>query len=139
MQFMNTGAVLRSLKPAWLCPVVLGLVAALQHTALAQEAAHFICVAAAGADTGYVHAIGAVPGGALIGAREGLFLARETAGKIGVGKVGAGPAGDADTGRVLADSKVVHAGRKLATAEGRLYAEADGKLFAHATTSCLIL
>ena len=45
----------------------------------------------------------------------------------------------AETGRVLADSRVVHAGRKLATAEGRLYAEADGKLFAHATTSCLIL
>ena len=45
----------------------------------------------------------------------------------------------ADTGRVLADSRVVHAGRKLATAEGRLYAEADEKLFAHATTSCLIL
>ena len=31
----------------------------------------------------------------------------------------------AETGRVLADSRVVHAGRKLATAEGRLYAEAD--------------
>ena len=45
----------------------------------------------------------------------------------------------ADSGRVLADSHVVHAGRKLATAEGRLYAEDDGKLFAHATTSCLIL
>jgi uncharacterized protein (TIGR00369 family) len=46
----------------------------------------------------------------------------------------------ADTGRVLADSRVVHVGRKLATAEGRLYAEADpSKLFAHATTSCLIL
>jgi acyl-coenzyme A thioesterase PaaI-like protein len=45
----------------------------------------------------------------------------------------------ADTGRVLADSRVVHVGRKLATAEGRLYAEADEKLFAHATTSCLIL
>jgi uncharacterized protein (TIGR00369 family) len=45
----------------------------------------------------------------------------------------------ADTGRVLADSQVVHVGRKLATAEGRLYAEADEKLFAHATTSCLIL
>ncbi|MDA0184636.1 PaaI family thioesterase [Solirubrobacter phytolaccae] len=44
------------------------------------------------------------------------------------------------TGRVLADAKVVHAGRKLATAEGRLYAEADPeRLFAHATTSCLIL
>jgi uncharacterized protein (TIGR00369 family) len=45
----------------------------------------------------------------------------------------------AETGRVLADARVVHAGRKLATAEGRLYAEADEKLFAHATTSCLIL
>ena len=45
----------------------------------------------------------------------------------------------ADSGRVLADSHVVHAGRKLATAEGRLYAEDGGKLFAHATTSCLIL
>ena len=42
----------------------------------------------------------------------------------------------ADSGRVLADSHVVHAGRKLATAEGRLYAEDGGKLFAHATTSC---
>ena len=31
----------------------------------------------------------------------------------------------AETGRVLADSRVVHAGRKLATSEGRLYAEAD--------------
>jgi uncharacterized protein (TIGR00369 family) len=45
----------------------------------------------------------------------------------------------ATTGRVLADSRVVHSGRRLATAEGRLYAEADGKLFATATTSCLIL
>lgn len=44
----------------------------------------------------------------------------------------------ADTGRVLAESRVVHSGRRLATAEGRLYAESDGKLFAHATTSCLI-
>ena len=46
----------------------------------------------------------------------------------------------AETGRVLADSRVVHAGRKLATSEGRLYAESDPeRLFAHATTSCLIL
>jgi uncharacterized protein (TIGR00369 family) len=43
------------------------------------------------------------------------------------------------TGRVLAESRVVHSGRKLATAEGRLFGEADGKLFAHASTSCLIL
>ena len=40
---------------------------------------------------------------------------------------------------MLAESKVVHRGRKLATAEGRLYAEDGGKLFAHGTTSCLIL
>jgi uncharacterized protein (TIGR00369 family) len=43
------------------------------------------------------------------------------------------------SGRILADSRVVHAGRRLATAEGRLYAEADGRLFAHASTSCIIL
>ena len=45
----------------------------------------------------------------------------------------------ASTGRVLADSRVVHVGRKLGTAEGRLYAEDGEKLFAHATTSCMIL
>ena len=45
----------------------------------------------------------------------------------------------ADTGCVLAESRVVHAGRRLATAEGKLYAESDGKLFAHGSTSCLIL
>jgi uncharacterized protein (TIGR00369 family) len=45
----------------------------------------------------------------------------------------------ADTGRVLADCHVVHAGRRLATAEGQLVAEDGGTLFAHATTSCLIL
>ena len=46
----------------------------------------------------------------------------------------------AQTGRVLADARVVHAGRKLATAEGRLYAEGDNdRLFAHGSTSCLIL
>lgn len=42
-------------------------------------------------------------------------------------------------GRVLADSHVVHVGRRLATAEGRLFAEDGGKLYAHGTTSCLIL
>jgi uncharacterized protein (TIGR00369 family) len=45
----------------------------------------------------------------------------------------------ADTGTVLAESRVVHVGRRLATAEGKLYAQADGTLFAHASTSCLIL
>ena len=45
----------------------------------------------------------------------------------------------AGMGRVLAESRVVHSGRRLATAEGRLYVERDGKLLAHATTSCMIL
>jgi uncharacterized protein (TIGR00369 family) len=44
-----------------------------------------------------------------------------------------------DTGRVLAEGRVVHAGRRLATAEGRLYAAADGALLAHATTGCQLL
>ena len=45
----------------------------------------------------------------------------------------------AGMGRVLAQSRVVHSGRKLATAEGKLYVEASGQLLAHATTSSLIL
>jgi uncharacterized protein (TIGR00369 family) len=43
-----------------------------------------------------------------------------------------------DTGRVLADGRVVHVGRRTATAEGRLFAESDGRLIAHATTGCVI-
>jgi uncharacterized protein (TIGR00369 family) len=42
-------------------------------------------------------------------------------------------------GPVLAESRVIHEGRRLATAEGRLYAQEGGKLFAHGSTSCLIL
>jgi uncharacterized protein (TIGR00369 family) len=45
----------------------------------------------------------------------------------------------ADTGRVAAEGTVVHAGRRLATAEAKLHAQASGKLLAHATTSCIIL
>jgi uncharacterized protein (TIGR00369 family) len=44
-----------------------------------------------------------------------------------------------DTGRVIADGTVVHAGRRLATAEGRLTVEATGKLIAHATTGCILI
>ncbi|HTU94213.1 MAG TPA: PaaI family thioesterase [Solirubrobacteraceae bacterium] len=44
-----------------------------------------------------------------------------------------------DTGRVIAEGTLVHAGRRLATAEGRLTAEATGKLIAHATTACLLI
>jgi acyl-coenzyme A thioesterase PaaI-like protein len=44
-----------------------------------------------------------------------------------------------DSGRVLAAGTVVHAGRRLATAEGRLTEEATGKLLAHATTGCTLI
>lgn len=38
---------------------------------------------------------------------------------------------------VRAEGKVVHAGRQVATAEGRIFG-ADGRLYAHATTTCLV-
>lgn len=41
------------------------------------------------------------------------------------------------TGPVRAEGKVIHAGRQLATAEGRIFGP-DGKLYAHGTTTCLI-
>jgi uncharacterized protein (TIGR00369 family) len=44
-----------------------------------------------------------------------------------------------DTGRVVAEGRVVHAGRRLATAEGRLLVQDTGKLIAHATTGCVLL
>lgn len=44
----------------------------------------------------------------------------------------------AETGPVRAEGKVVHAGSRTATAEGRLV-DAAGKLYAHATTTCMIL
>jgi uncharacterized protein (TIGR00369 family) len=44
-----------------------------------------------------------------------------------------------DTGRVVAEGTVVHAGRRLATAEGRLTVQATGKLIAHATTGCVLI
>jgi uncharacterized protein (TIGR00369 family) len=43
------------------------------------------------------------------------------------------------TGRVLAEGRVVHAGRRTATAEGRLFSESDETLLAHGTTGCAIL
>jgi uncharacterized protein (TIGR00369 family) len=39
--------------------------------------------------------------------------------------------------RVRAEGQVVHAGKQVATAEGRLVGH-DGKLYAHATTTCLL-
>lgn len=43
------------------------------------------------------------------------------------------------TGRVLAEGRVVHGGRRTATAEGRVFTEAEGTLIAHGTTGCAIL
>jgi uncharacterized protein (TIGR00369 family) len=45
----------------------------------------------------------------------------------------------ATTGRVLAEGRVVHRGRRTATAEGRLFVEADESLIAHGTSGCVIL
>ena|ERR1700694_188590 len=41
------------------------------------------------------------------------------------------------TGPVRAEGKVISAGKRVATAEGRLL-DANGKLYAHGTTTCLI-
>ncbi len=43
------------------------------------------------------------------------------------------------TGRVLAEGRVVHRGRRTATAEGRLFVGSDETLLAHGTTGCVIL
>jgi uncharacterized protein (TIGR00369 family) len=44
----------------------------------------------------------------------------------------------AKTGTLRAIGKLVHAGSRIATAEGRLE-DAAGKLYAHATTTCIVL
>jgi uncharacterized protein (TIGR00369 family) len=43
------------------------------------------------------------------------------------------------SGRVLAEGRVVHAGGRTATAEGRLFTESEEKLIAHGSTGCAIL
>ena len=43
------------------------------------------------------------------------------------------------TGRVFAEGRTIHAGRRTATAEGRLFTESGEALIAHATTGCAIL
>lgn len=43
----------------------------------------------------------------------------------------------ADTGPVRAEGRILNAGRRAATAEGRL-TDARGRLLAHATTTCLV-
>jgi uncharacterized protein (TIGR00369 family) len=42
------------------------------------------------------------------------------------------------TGRLRAIGKLVHVGKRIATAEGRLE-DSAGKLYAHATTTCMVL
>jgi uncharacterized protein (TIGR00369 family) len=44
----------------------------------------------------------------------------------------------AETGRVVAEGKIIHAGKTVATVEGSLRSAADGKLLAHGTSTCLI-
>ena len=44
----------------------------------------------------------------------------------------------AATGRLRAIGKVVHLGKRIATAEGRLE-DAAGKLYAHASSTCIVL
>lgn len=44
----------------------------------------------------------------------------------------------AASGMLRAEGRVVHKGRRTATAEGRIV-DRDGKLYAHGTTTCLIL
>jgi uncharacterized protein (TIGR00369 family) len=44
----------------------------------------------------------------------------------------------ADTGKVKCEATVIHAGSRIATAEGRLV-DASGKLYAHATSTLLII
>jgi len=43
------------------------------------------------------------------------------------------------TGRVLAEGRVIHAGGRTATAEGRLFVESDDTLLAHGSSGCAIL
>jgi uncharacterized protein (TIGR00369 family) len=43
------------------------------------------------------------------------------------------------SGRVLAEGRVIHRGRRTATAEGRVFLESDETLIAHGTTGCAIL
>jgi uncharacterized protein (TIGR00369 family) len=44
----------------------------------------------------------------------------------------------AETGRVVAEGKVIHAGKTVATVEASLRSASEGKLLAHGTSTCLI-
>ncbi|RMG79809.1 MAG: PaaI family thioesterase [Chloroflexi bacterium] len=42
-----------------------------------------------------------------------------------------------ETGRIRCEGKVIHVGRRLATAEGRI-TDSTGRLLAHGTTTCMV-
>lgn len=42
------------------------------------------------------------------------------------------------TGKMRCEGKIIHAGNRIVTAEGRLV-DAHGKLYAHGTTTCLVM
>ncbi len=44
-----------------------------------------------------------------------------------------------DAGPLRCEGRVVHRGRRIATAEGRLFSEGDDRLVAHGTATCLVL
>ena len=44
-----------------------------------------------------------------------------------------------DAGEVVAEGRVLHRGRRVATAEGSVRRASDGKLLAHGTSTCMIL
>src|SRR5215218_1223579 len=73
------------------------LLVVLQQAAPAQDAPRPVCVVAADAETGPVSAMGDFPGGMMIGAEKGLFLARAAGGKVTVTPL----RGDRDPERVL--------------------------------------
>jgi len=43
-----------------------------------------------------------------------------------------------ETGRVAAEGNIIHAGKRIATADGRLV-DRNGKLLAHGSTTCMVL
>jgi uncharacterized protein (TIGR00369 family) len=43
-----------------------------------------------------------------------------------------------ETGEVRCEGRVIHAGRRTATAEGRVVG-VDGKVYAHGTTTCIVI
>ena len=97
LSHMATTAAQRIREFAWCCAAVIGTLLVSPPAALAQDAPRPVCVAAADADTGPVAALGDVPGGMLIGAEKGLFLARAADGKLTVTPV----RGDRAAERVL--------------------------------------